>query len=166
MDEPAEFVAVTAKSSFFVAAEAGTTKFVLSKFEINEQVAGIGVLAVIAAVVGQEYHLYSVVIGPVPDQTPTLAVTVRPVVTAVGLKLGVVVLVGATRIGPNEAEKVDALSVPTLLVEVLAVTLATRCLPTMAFVRSSDAFVALEIREQLSPRLLDASSELLQEYHW
>lgn len=130
------------------------------------QVAGIGVLAVMLALVGHEYHLYSVVIGPVPDQRPTLAVIVRPAITEVGLKLGAVVLVGATRIGPKEAEKVTALSVPTLFVAVLAVTLETKCLPTMALVRSRDALVAPEIKVQLAPRLLDATSWLVQEYHW
>jgi hypothetical protein len=164
--EPAEFVAVTTKRSFLVAAVAGTTRLELSKLAINVQFAGIGALTEIVAVVGQVYHLYSVVIGPVPVQVPTLAVMVRPAITEVGLKLGATVLVGATLIGPNDAENVAALSVPTLLVAVRAVTLATKCLPTNAFVRSSELAVAPEISEQLSPRRLAAVSEELHEYHW
>ena len=42
--------------------------------------------------------------GPVPDQTPTFAEIVLATITVEGLKLGAVLLVGATRIGPNDAE--------------------------------------------------------------
>jgi hypothetical protein len=51
---------------------------------------------------------------------------VLPTVTVDGLKLGAEVLLGATRIVPNEAVYVEAVPAPTLLVAVVTETLATR----------------------------------------
>ena len=116
------------------------------------------------AVLGQLNHWYEVEIGPVPVQVPTFATRVRPTATEVGVKLGAAELLGAIRIGPKDAENVDATPAPTLFVEVVAVTLATKCLPTMAEVSATDAEAAFAITEQPACSvLLDATAEV-QEY--
>lgn len=105
-------------------------------------------VAEIVAVLGHVHHWYEVVIGPVPVQVPTLATRVRPTATDVGVKLGAAELLGATRIGPKDEVNVEPIPAPILLVVVVAVTLATRYLPTIAAVRAIDAAVAFAIAEQ------------------
>ena len=138
---PAELLAVTANSNFFPEAVAGTTRLWLSNPEIRVQLVGSGFAAETVVVVVHEYHLYEVEIGPVPVHVPAFAVTVLPTTTPVGLKLGVVETLGAIRIGPKLAENVDAEPVPALFVEVVAVTLATRYLPTQAWFSEIDVVV-------------------------